>query len=329
MPRRTDQLPPDATTLARRIAALERAVRELRASRRTSYADIGGGTTVITGTRIQSAADGARGVIDADDGSIQIYDADDHLTNYMGGADNTIWNQAGWDDDGTPDGEFVAMWIGNFVLGVGNSQDIELGTAGLLGVLGVGFGAVWQSPSDAAQGMDMNAFVRLMAGSSTATTGTTSYPAMQVDGDVAVQGAVVKQSTTWDPVAYRYAPVTWQTPTWATGWASGGTLGGNSTFRGLQYRLTAEDEVWVYGAAVASSGAGTTVTTLPAGYRPPTNKRCLIRAYFSSGSGTPVSGWAQVTEAGVINVSSSLSGWTVAAGTQVFLDGRFPLGNIP
>ncbi|MFF1547164.1 hypothetical protein [Streptomyces sp. NPDC058291] len=41
MPRQIDQLPPDATSLARRIQALEREVKELRAARRMSAATVG------------------------------------------------------------------------------------------------------------------------------------------------------------------------------------------------------------------------------------------------------------------------------------------------
>lgn len=41
MPRQVDQLPPDATSLARRVQALEREVRELRAARRMTSATVG------------------------------------------------------------------------------------------------------------------------------------------------------------------------------------------------------------------------------------------------------------------------------------------------
>jgi hypothetical protein len=47
MPRKIDQLPADATTIARRIAALERQVRELRAAKRAAYTAISGGSVKI------------------------------------------------------------------------------------------------------------------------------------------------------------------------------------------------------------------------------------------------------------------------------------------
>jgi hypothetical protein len=48
MPRQLDQLPPDATSLARRVRDLERQMRELRASRRAAYTSVsdGGGIKV-------------------------------------------------------------------------------------------------------------------------------------------------------------------------------------------------------------------------------------------------------------------------------------------
>jgi hypothetical protein len=47
MPRQLDQLPPDATTLARKIQALERQVAELRASRRAAYTTVTEGAIKI------------------------------------------------------------------------------------------------------------------------------------------------------------------------------------------------------------------------------------------------------------------------------------------
>ncbi|MEV7422879.1 hypothetical protein [Streptomyces sp. NPDC091212] len=52
MPRRIEQLPPDATSLARRIAALEREVREMRAAKRAAH------TAVATGGMRLVDADG-------------------------------------------------------------------------------------------------------------------------------------------------------------------------------------------------------------------------------------------------------------------------------
>ncbi|MFD5795589.1 hypothetical protein ACFWIO_19025 [Streptomyces diastatochromogenes] len=67
MPRQVDQLPPDATSLARRLQALEREVKELRAARRLTSATIG---------NIRTAPDGARVEISQSSQSIQVYDDD-------------------------------------------------------------------------------------------------------------------------------------------------------------------------------------------------------------------------------------------------------------
>ncbi|MFJ8603382.1 hypothetical protein ACIREM_32690 [Streptomyces shenzhenensis] len=47
MPRQIEQLPPDATSLARRVRALERALDELRASRRASHTTIAEGAIAV------------------------------------------------------------------------------------------------------------------------------------------------------------------------------------------------------------------------------------------------------------------------------------------
>lgn len=67
MPRQLDQLPTDATTLARKIASLERQVNELRAARRLSSATAG---------VIQTAASGARVVMDGDNQAVDVYGDD-------------------------------------------------------------------------------------------------------------------------------------------------------------------------------------------------------------------------------------------------------------
>jgi len=67
MPRQIDQLPTDATSLARRLAALERQVRELRASRRLGAATIG---------LIRTAADGARVEISQATQAVDVYGQD-------------------------------------------------------------------------------------------------------------------------------------------------------------------------------------------------------------------------------------------------------------
>jgi hypothetical protein len=320
MPRRIDQLPPDATTLARRIAALEREVRELRASRRMSNATVSGGDTTITGARIQTATSGPRIVLDSVDGSVQVYDADNNLTNYVGGKDrNMLFNQAGF-----PDGEYVGLLLGNLVLGVGNGLgDIDLSTVGLIGVLGDSSGIVLQSAANA-DSPDSH-FAILKSGNSTAPRGATAAPHIEHDGDVWVTGAVV--AAAYPPSGGDAAAATWQTPTWNTGWAGTDTLGTMSGYRTLQCRLDAEDNVWVLGAAGLTSGTASSICTLPDGYWPPSGSRVLLPAYFNK-AGSISTGFVQVTEAGVINSSQSLGGTAPAVNTQVFVNGRFPLGNL-
>jgi hypothetical protein len=70
MPRQLDQLPADATSLARRVQKLEKELTELRAARRLTSATIG---------LLQTAPDGSRVVLNQATKSLQVY-ADDGTT---------------------------------------------------------------------------------------------------------------------------------------------------------------------------------------------------------------------------------------------------------
>ncbi|MFJ8109998.1 hypothetical protein [Streptomyces sp. NPDC096132] len=70
MPRQIDQLPTDATTMARKVRALEREVRELRAARRLTSATIG---------NVRTAADGGRVELAQSSQSVRVY-AEDGVT---------------------------------------------------------------------------------------------------------------------------------------------------------------------------------------------------------------------------------------------------------
>ncbi len=120
---------------------------------------------------------------------------------------------------------------------------------------------------------------------------------------------------------------TWHTPGFAATWATTGTLNGNATFQGMQYRKDAEDNVWISGGAV-SSGTPGTIFTLPSGYFHPTRRHLVPCWIFDSSAGTTTAAFAQVTETGAVNIAASLTGITIATGDQVFINGRFPLGNI-
>ncbi|WP_318201028.1 hypothetical protein [Streptomyces sp. SCL15-4] len=66
--RQLDQLPPDATTLARKVAELERQVKELRAARRLTAATIGTMRTATTGSRVEISQESQAVQIYAQDG---------------------------------------------------------------------------------------------------------------------------------------------------------------------------------------------------------------------------------------------------------------------
>lgn len=75
MPRQVDQLPADATSLARRVAVLEKQLRELRAAPRLAAA---------TAKLVQTAASGARVALDGNGPAFLIYDDDETVIGRFG-----------------------------------------------------------------------------------------------------------------------------------------------------------------------------------------------------------------------------------------------------
>lgn len=210
------------------------------------------------------------------------------------------------------------LWIGEVANGYGG--------AALLGTLGA-TGIVASSPTPS--GTPDDASWALVGGDTTVTPQSAAgYPHLDVGVGSAgvmqwINGAVIRSTVS----AGVSTAETWHTPTFSGTWSSTGTLNGNSTFRGMQYRKDAEDNVWVLGGAT-TTGAGGSIFTLPAGYFNSARRTLLPCFIFDSSAAAVVSGFAQVTEAGIVNIAASLAGVTIAAGDQVFINGKFPLANI-
>lgn len=211
-----------------------------------------------------------------------------------------------------------SLWIGDVATGYSGAAFVgELGSTGI----------VASSPTPG--GTPDDASWALVSGS-TATTprSAAGYPHFDVGAGTAgvtqwINGAVIKSTVSGGTSTAE----TWHTPTFSGTWSSTGTLNGNSTFRGMQYRMDAEDNVWICGAAT-TTGAGGSIFTLPAGYFNSSRRHLLPCFIFDSSAAAVSAGFAQVTEAGVVNIAASLAGVTIAAGDQVFINGKFPVGNV-
>jgi hypothetical protein len=120
---------------------------------------------------------------------------------------------------------------------------------------------------------------------------------------------------------------TWQTPSFNANWSGTTTFGTISGgLRTLQYRIDAEDNLWLNGCFTAAAGAGSSVFQLPnTGYRPVTNGAFPV-AFISSG-GTAGNAWMYVSAAGNLNINSQL-GSAVTTGTVYYVNGKIPLGNV-
>lgn len=206
------------------------------------------------------------------------------------------------------------VWFGDMSTGYAGA-----GLIGAVGATGIFLSAPTYSEPDTAT-------FAAESGDTSLSWSDAGYPSVNFGASAAgtmvwVADAVVKSN------AAHNAPITWQTPTFNANWATTGTLNGNATFQGMRFRKDAEDNVWILGAAVANA-AGGSIFTLPAGYFHTTRRHLLPCYIFDASAAAVVSGFAQVTETGVVNIAGSLAGVTIAASDQVFINGKFPLGNL-
>jgi hypothetical protein len=209
-------------------------------------------TGATSGARITFNEDGS--------GEIRVYNSAGVLTDTIGGAFGQILVNGAY--AGNADSRLVG-------------GEIEFGTAPGFDTPArihspaesIGTGLFLDSGSLGAVGDDM-AVLTIYPGHISVVTGDANAPYIAVtdfsassDADIHVSGSVIATNVNDTTLE------TWNAPSYAANWSAGNIfsgLGGD----GLKYRRGAEDDFWLQGLAKAAAGAGTTVFTLPAGYRP-------------------------------------------------------------
>lgn len=218
---------------------------------------------------------------------------------------------------------FAALDAGNLFLGIIANGYPTAGAVSLSGADGV----FLSSPTSVSN--TASATAALVDGLTSVTPQSAAgYPHFDV-------GASTAGVTGWINGAWVHSTVnggvstaeTWHTPTFSGSWVTTGTLNGNSTFQGMQYRMDAEDNVWISGGATTTA-AGGSIFTLPSGYFNSSRRHLVPCWIFDSSAAATVTSFAQVTETGVVNIAASLTGVTIATGDQVYINGKFPLGNV-
>lgn len=282
----------------------------------------------VTGPIVRETANGGRIVLD-DDGAIKTYDPDGNITNYIGGDQGVMWNNAGWDPDGNPDGEWFEFNTGNLLFGTGdplNFADTDQTKSGQLAVLGIGWAGALTSPGDKGGVYTDQASMEFMAGKPGGQSGTLDAPAFQVtNGDIAVVDNVVKLTNTFDNTSWRRVPEVWHTPSYNANWGASTTFNGTTNWGSLQYRKDAMDNLVIVGAFKAGSTApGTAVFQLPTGYRPKSQWPVWVQR---NAGGTLSGGYAGVSSSGNVNLLAG-AGVGVAAGSEYLINAVIPLGNI-
>jgi hypothetical protein len=269
----------------------------------------------ITGGMIQTSTSGARIVIDGPSDTESIYDSAGDVTGYLGGPNGIIGNYAPGDN------EFSALANGSVYVGLGMPANFVTSGAGVLATLGDGSTVLQGGQILPAQ--TEPASLHLIPGvNGTDPPGSANLPrilAYDVAGgnaDVLLSSAAIRSD--------RFGTLeTWHAPAYGSGWAGATTyqtLGGDT----LKYRLMGEDDLWLYGlATTAAAGSGTTVLTLPPGFRPAAGFTPHAHLGHSSGGVQSLAEIA-VTSAGLVIINST----TRAAGDAYSFDCRIPLRNV-
>lgn len=154
---------------------------------------------------------------------------------------------------------------------------------------------------------------------------TGTEPAVGITGfnggvcaSVHLSGAAVKTNLS-------QVPYTWQTPGYNANWAGSTTFNTTANWGPLQYRLDAEDNVWLVGCFTSAAGAGAAVLNLPVPYRPAAQWPLWVQR----NNGGVFTGFnAEVGPSGNFNILVG-SGGGMAAGNEFLVNAKYPLGNLP
>lgn len=132
-------------------------------------------------------------------------------------------------------------------------------------------------------------------------------------GNVVAKGAAIKTGATW------------QTPSYNSGWAGGSTASGS--YGTLRYRLDAEDNLVISGAAHATGAlaAGSyTLFVLPAGFRP-ASIYATTAMQVSSADAWKTAVRLNVANSGSVGINTATA---IAASDNIYFCVTVPMGNI-
>lgn len=200
---------------------------------------------------------------------------------------------------------------------LGRAAILSTATAGEPGILGITSQITAANPSPA--------ILRLLSGVAGSVVGSASAPQLVITNndtvtavDLVVPGAVIGASTSG-------VPYTWQTPSFSGTWSGTTSFNGSAGFAtAVQYRIDAEDNLWIFGGFVAGAAPATTVFNVPAPYRP---AQTGIVAVQEADGGVIHNGFCTINSAGDFNVRTA-AGFTLTAGATFMVNGKVPLRHL-
>lgn len=285
------------------------------------------------------ATTGARIVLDGASDLILVYDSSDDLIASVAPDDTTdpagttvyqgITNYAG--------DEYVQLGSGNLILGVNPDplNPLFVPQPGLVGIIGDSSAIFIQSATN--QDLPDIASIQPTGGHTSVGTGHATFPHHETSGDIWIDPKSTVLSTVIPAGMSDPTPETWHivgtgtNPAYLGTWAASTTFNTTTGFPRLEFRKMAEDDVWLYGCCVAGAAPGTDLFTLPSGYRPLADRPQVPCNFFDASAGTVRAGMLQVLTSGAVSVGAGtqILGTVPAVGDMLFLNGRFPLGNVP
>lgn len=201
------------------------------------------------------------------------------------------------------------------VFDTAQSSSLTNGGGGALTVTG---------PTRTASGFNDRVILTLLAGQQSQPTGGITPAIVLLDSagnsavDFTLSGTTIKTNNSG-------SPATWQTPSYNANWSASTTFNGTTNWAPLQYRLDAEDNVWIAGAFKAGAVApGTSVFNLVAPYRPAAQWPLWL---YRNRGGVLVMESAALTAGGNLLIIAGLGG-APAANDEYLINAKVPLGNI-
>lgn len=250
------------------------------------------------------------------DGKIRVYDHNGNLVDYIGGTSGEITSE---NFTNYISFAFATLWLG------GLSDISTKNTSGFLDITSQGDEGPdiirLQSPVSDALHFPVPLQQQLRSGS----TGT--RPTRRLADPTGTQPVKDQISGYSEYITVGGSTPGWVNPTYQTGYAGLTSFTGVTPVQSLQFRITTEDECWLYGAfQITAAGTAAVPFQLPAGYYDTTMQSGFLLMERPAAGLPMVLGFGYVSTAGNFHVDVG-AGFSRNVGDTFYVNAHIPLGN--